>query len=86
MPNQQQFAAQSDTLNPLSSVKAEVESAQCSALLFIKESGCWEYKLQAGFGGEDEQGEDQENLCVREREGTRRNRLDFLLTYSNFTR
>ncbi|EOA97881.1 hypothetical protein Anapl_11679 [Anas platyrhynchos] len=44
------------------SVKAEVESAQCSALLFIKESGCWEYKLQAGFGGEDEQGEDQENL------------------------
>jgi len=46
-----------------------VESAQCSVLLFIKESGCWEYKLQAAFGGEDEQGVDQGNLGEREREG-----------------
>lgn len=66
MPNQLQFPVLSDSLNPLPSVRAEVESAQCSALPFIKESGCWEYQLQAGFGGEDEQGEDQGNLRVRE--------------------
>jgi len=47
-----------------------VESAQCSALLFIKESGCWEYKLQAGFVGKDEQGEDQGNLRERGLEKT----------------
>lgn len=66
MPNQLQFPVLSDSLNPLPSVRAEVESAQCSALPFIKENGCWEYKLQAGFGAEDEQGEDQGNLRVKE--------------------
>lgn len=66
MPHQPWFPALSDSLNPLPSVKAEVESAQCSALLFIKESGYWECKLQAGIRGEDEQGEDQGNHIVRE--------------------